>query len=61
MIPEKDCPCEYLRDLIRRDQQEQAARNLRSLIADGFESGDARPATSDLLAELRRSALGNDS
>ena len=30
---------EYLRDLIRRDQHEQAARRLRELITDGLESG----------------------
>ena len=32
---------EYLRDLIRRDQHEQAARRLRELIAEGLESGPA--------------------
>ena len=51
---------EYLRDLIRKDQQEQASRQLRRLIADGIESGDARPLTDGLLGELRRSALGDD-
>jgi antitoxin ParD1/3/4 len=50
---------EYLRDLIRKDQQEQAARHLRWLIADGLESGDTRPATDEVLDELRRSALGD--
>lgn len=49
---------EYLRDLIRHDQQVQAARRFRRLIADGLESGDARPATDDVLGELRRTALG---
>lgn len=51
---------EYLRDLIRKDQQEQAARHLRRLIADGLESGDARPVTDEVLDELRRSALDAD-
>ncbi len=51
---------EYLRDLIRKDQQEQAARHLRRLIADGIESGDAQPITDEMLVELRRSALGPD-
>jgi antitoxin ParD1/3/4 len=32
---------EYLRELIRRDQQEQAARRLRDLIADAPESSPA--------------------
>ncbi len=49
---------EYLRDLIRRDQREQAGRRLQRLIADGLESGDTRPVTDELLGELRRSALG---
>lgn len=52
---------EYLRDLIRRDQQAQAARRLRSLIADGLESGDGRSATDDVVAELRERALATDS
>ena len=51
---------EYLRDLIRKDQQEQAARHLRRLIADGIESGDAQPLTGEVLDELRRSALDTD-
>lgn len=51
---------EYLRDLIRKDQQEQAARYLRRLIADGIESGDAQPLTGEVLDELRRSALDTD-
>jgi len=52
---------EYLRDLIRRDQQEQAALRLRVLIADGLESGDGRVATDDVMAELRERALAADS
>jgi antitoxin ParD1/3/4 len=51
---------EYLRDLIRRDQQDQAARQLRRLIVDGLESGHGRPVTDDVVGELRRSALGAD-
>ena len=37
---------EYLRDLIRRDQQAEEARRFRMLIADGLESGEGRPMTS---------------
>ena len=48
---------EYLRDLIRRDQQEQAARRLRELITDGLESGPAAPLTKGRIAELREQAL----
>lgn len=51
---------EYLRDLIRRDQLTEAARRLRGLIADGLESGDGRPTTDDVLAELRDRAFAAD-
>jgi antitoxin ParD1/3/4 len=49
---------EYLRELIRRDQHEQAAQRLRDLIADGLASGEGREATDDVVAELRERALG---
>ena len=49
---------EYLRDLIRRDQQAEEARRFRMLIADGLESGDGRPLTSEVVDELRAQALG---
>ena len=52
---------EYLRDLIRQDQQAQAARRLRALIADGLESGDGRAVTDNVVAELRERALAADS
>ena len=52
---------EYLRELIRRDQQTMAERRLRELIADGLASGDARPATDDVIDELRQRALAADS
>ena len=51
---------EYLRELIRRDQREQASHRLRDLIADGLASGDGRPVTEDVVAELRKRALGAD-
>jgi antitoxin ParD1/3/4 len=44
---------EYLRDLIRRDQQEQAVRRLRELIAVGLESGPPKRLTKRRIAELR--------
>jgi antitoxin ParD1/3/4 len=43
---------EYLRDLIRRDQQEQAKQALRSLIEEGLKSGPGRPLTSEIAVEL---------
>lgn len=49
---------EYLRELIRRDQQDQAARRLRLLIADGLESGEGRPLTPEVVDDLRARALG---
>jgi antitoxin ParD1/3/4 len=50
---------EYLRELIRRDQEQQAAARLRDLIAEGLASGDGRPVTDDVIAELRAQALGD--
>ena len=52
---------EYLRELIRRDQQTMAERRLRELIADGLASGETRPATDDVIDELRHRALSADS
>jgi len=36
---------EYIRDLVRKDQQEQARNRLRALIEEGLISGPARPLT----------------
>lgn len=49
---------EYLRELIRRDQEEQAKRRLRELIEEGLQSGPARTLTPKVAAELRQQALG---
>jgi antitoxin ParD1/3/4 len=43
---------EYLRDLIRRDQQQQAVQRVRDLVADGLASGPARPFTQDVVDDL---------
>lgn len=51
---------EYLRELIRRDQQHVAERRLRGLIADGLESGDGRSATADVIDEIRQRAFAAD-
>ena len=51
---------EYLRELIRRDQQHVAERRLRGLIADGLESGDGRPATAGVIDEIRQRAFAVD-
>lgn len=49
---------EYLRDLIRRDQREQAAARLRELITEGLASGEGEVVTDELIARLREQALG---
>ena len=49
---------EYLRDLIRQDRREQASLRLRSLIADGLESGEGRPFDDQHVGELRDLAFG---
>src|SRR4029077_5432340 len=36
---------EYIRDLVRRDQEEQAKKRLRDLIEGGLASGPGRPRT----------------
>ena len=48
---------EYLRDLIRRDQEVQAAKRLRDLIEEGLTSGPARELSDVDWAELRRATL----
>ena len=49
---------EYLRELIRRDQEEQAKKRLRKLIEEGLNSGDGRTLTRKVAAELKERALG---
>jgi antitoxin ParD1/3/4 len=50
---------EYLRELIRRDQEEQAKRRLRELIEEGLQSGRSRALTPKVAAELKKRALGS--
>jgi antitoxin ParD1/3/4 len=49
---------EYIRELIRRDQQEQAKARLRALIEEGLQSGSGRVLTPKVAAELKKRALG---
>jgi len=49
---------EYLRELIRRDQEEQAKKRLRELIEEGLGSGPGRTLTRKVAAELKERALG---
>jgi antitoxin ParD1/3/4 len=48
---------EYLRDLVRRDREDQAAKRLRELIEEGLNSGAPREMSAEDWAELRRVAL----
>ena len=48
---------EYLRDLVRRDQESQAAARLRQLIEEGLASGPARAMSPQNWADLRNLAL----
>jgi antitoxin ParD1/3/4 len=50
-----ECP----RKLIRRDQEEQAKKRLRGLIASGRDSGPGRALTQQSIAQLKKQALGN--
>lgn len=50
---------EYIRSLIRQDQEAQAAQRFRDLIADGLTSGDGRLVTAELLTEIRERALSD--
>jgi antitoxin ParD1/3/4 len=49
---------EYIRELVRQDQREQAKARLRALIEEGLESGEAREDTEADWAELRDIAAG---
>lgn len=44
---------EYVRELIRRDQERRARERLEELLLDGIESGAASPLTRKDWAELR--------
>jgi antitoxin ParD1/3/4 len=50
---------EYLRELIRRDRQEQAVNRLRTLVVEGLESGLPVALTEDRVKQLRHKALGS--
>lgn len=50
---------EYLRELIRRDQEEQAKKRLRELIEEGLSSGPGGALTPKRTAQLKKQALGD--
>jgi len=50
--------CESIRDLVRRDQQEQARKRLRDLIEEGLASGPGRRRTKADAKELLAIARG---
>ena len=45
---------EYVRELIRRDQERQAQERLEQLLLEGLESGPASPMTKEDWADIRR-------
>jgi len=49
---------EYMRELIRRDQQEQAKKRLRDLVEEGLNSGPGQALTPHRTAQLKKRALG---
>jgi antitoxin ParD1/3/4 len=49
---------EYIRDLVRRDQEAQARRRMQELITAGLSSGEGRRLDRRTEAELRVRALG---
>lgn len=49
---------EYLRELIRRDQEDQARKRLRELIAEGLNSGPGQALTPKRIEQLKTQALG---
>ncbi len=48
---------EYLRELIRRDQEDQAKKRLRELIEEGLNSGPGRVLTPQRAARWKKQAL----
>jgi len=50
---------EYLRELIRRDQEEQAKKRLRELIQEGLNSGRGQALIPGRAAQLKKQALGD--
>ena len=44
---------EYVRELIRRDQERQAQERLEQLLIEGLDSGDPIPVTPEFWASLR--------
>ncbi len=49
---------EYVRELIRKDQQDQQRRRLRALVEEGLASGPATADTTEDWAELQSLARG---
>jgi len=49
---------EYIRDLVRIDQREQAKRRLRELVTEGLASGSATPMSASDWADMESVARG---
>lgn len=50
---------EYLRELSRRNPEEQARKRLRELIEEGLNSGTGRALTPQRAAQLKKRVLGD--
>lgn len=50
---------EYLRNLIRRNQEDQVKKRLRALIEEGLNPGAGRAMSSQVAAQLKHRALGD--
>ena len=52
---------EYVRDLIRHDQDRKARERIDALLLEGLESGEPRPLTAEDWRALREEALARTS
>lgn len=50
---------EHLRELIRRDKEDQAKRRLRELIEEGLNSAPGQALTPERTAQLKKKALSH--
>lgn len=50
-------PSEYLRELLRRDQQQKAQERLDTLLLEAIESGEPIPVTAEHIESKRRQLI----
>ena len=49
-------PSEYIRELVRKDMEQQAQQRLESLLIEGLDSGEPSSMTPEDWSEIRRTA-----